>query len=82
MPKALRLAGCCCSLALDNDFLGRILDRGVLSDMKKAGIDASGENGEYHTVVIDGPIFSSTVQLEKGQQVVMDGYGFLDVSIL
>jgi uncharacterized protein (TIGR00290 family) len=67
---------------LDNDFLGRILDRGVLSDMKKAGIDASGENGEYHTVVIDGPIFSSTVQLEKGQQVVMDGYGFLDVSIL
>jgi diphthine-ammonia ligase len=66
---------------LDNDFLGQILNQQVIRDMKKAGIDASGENGEYHTVVIDGPIFSSPIQLEKGRQVIMDGYGFLDVSI-
>lgn len=68
--------------ALDNDFLGKILDHQVISDMKKVGIDASGEKGEYHTVVIDGPIFSSPLQLEKGKQVIMDGYGFLDVSVL
>jgi len=67
--------------ALDNDFLGRNLDHKVISDMKKAGIDASGENGEYHTVVIDGPIFSSPVHIEKGRQVIMDGYSFLDVSV-
>ncbi len=66
---------------LDNDFLGLILDHQVINDMKKAGIDASGEKGEYHTVVIDGPLFSSPVQLEKGRQVIMDGYVFLDVSV-
>lgn len=66
---------------LGNDFLGRIIDHQVISDMKEAGIDASGEEGEYHTVVIDGPIFSSPIYLEKGRQVIMDGYGFLDVSI-
>ena len=67
--------------ALDNDFLGKILDHHVISDMKEVGIDTSGENGEYHTVVIDGPIFSSPLKLEKGQQVIKDGYGFLDVSV-
>ncbi|MBN1831930.1 MAG: diphthine--ammonia ligase [Deltaproteobacteria bacterium] len=66
---------------LDNDFLGRILDRQVINEMKKVGIDASGENGEYHTVVIDGPIFAYPLQLEKGRRVIMDGYGFLDVSV-
>ena len=63
----------------DNDFLGKILEYQVISDMKDVGIDASGENGEYHTVVIDGPIFSFPLQLEKGQRVIKDGYGFLDV---
>jgi len=66
---------------LDNDFLGQTLDHQVINDMKKAGIDASGENGEYHTVVLDGPIFSSPLNLEMGRQVIMDGYGFLDVSV-
>jgi uncharacterized protein (TIGR00290 family) len=67
---------------LDNKFLGEILDHQVISDMKELGIDASGEMGEYHTVVIDGPIFSTPLQLEKGRQVIKDGYGFLDVSVL
>lgn len=66
---------------LDNDFLGKILDHQVIDNMREIGIDASGEKGEYHTVVFDGPIFSSPVTLEKGQQVIKDGYGFLDVSV-
>ena len=66
---------------LDNSYLGQILDHQLINDMKKVGIDASGEKGEYHTVVIDGPIFSSPLHLEKGKQVIMDGYGFLDVSV-
>jgi diphthine-ammonia ligase len=66
---------------LDNDFLGKTLDHQLIDNMKKIGIDASGEKGEYHTVVFDGPIFSSPFQLEKGRQVIMDGYGFLDVSV-
>jgi len=66
---------------LDNDFLGRTLDQQVIVDMEKAGIDVSGEEGEYHTVVTDGPIFSSPIPLEIGQQIIRDGYCFLDVSV-
>ena len=66
---------------LDNSFLGRTLDLQVIADMVEAGIDASGEEGEYHSVVIDGPIFSFPVYLEEKEKVFREGYWFLDVSM-
>lgn len=66
---------------LSDSFLGRVLDERVIADMEEAGIDASGEVGEYHTVVTAGPLFSSPIHLEQKAQVARDGYCFLDVSI-
>ena len=66
---------------LDNSFLGRTLDQQVIDDLEKAGADASGEEGEYHTVVTDGPIFSSALHIEMEEQVSRDGYCFLNVSL-
>lgn len=65
---------------LDFRFLGREIDRETVRDMETAGIDASGELGEYHTVVTAGPIFSSEIGLEvKGRQT-HSGYSFLETS--
>lgn len=33
--------------------------------MERYGIDLCGENGEYHTVVVDGPLFKYPVKLEN-----------------
>lgn len=66
---------------LSRDFLGRVIDRQVVVDMEDAGIDASGEEGEYHTMVIDGPIFSFPIYLDQKEKVVHNGYCFLDVSV-
>ncbi len=65
--------------ALNDSFLGRTLNRHVISDLENAGVDASGEEGEYHTIVTDGPIFSKMVDIESKGQVVQDGYCFLDI---
>jgi len=65
---------------LDKSFLGRTLDLKVIADMVEAGIDASGEEGEYHTVVTDGPIFSFPVKLQEKGRILRDGYWFLEVS--
>ena len=67
--------------ALDNSFLGRILDQQVISAIEKAGCDASGEKGEYHTLVTDGPIYSSAIHIKTRGHVIHDGYCFLDVSL-
>ena len=49
---------------LDSSFLGRTLNGEVINAMENAGIDASGEEGEYHTVVTDGPIFHHAVPIK------------------
>lgn len=67
---------------LNPGFLGRRLDKKIIRELKDAGIDPSGEEGEYHTVVTDGPIFSSPIQLESRGQVTRNGYRFLDVAVM
>ena len=66
---------------LDRDFLGKTLNMEVIKEMESVGIDASGEAGEYHTVVTDGPIFSTPLRLEEKGQIFRQGYWFLDVSV-
>ena len=66
---------------IDSRFLGQILNEQIIKEMEEIGIDASGERGEYHTVVTDGPIFSSPIHLELKEQFVHGGYCFLDISM-
>ncbi len=67
---------------LDTRFLGKTLNMDVIKEIESVGIDASGEEGEYHTVVTDGPIFSTPIRLEEKGQVFRQGYWFLDVSTI
>jgi diphthine-ammonia ligase len=58
---------------LGSSFLGRRLDWQLVEQLEAAGVDACGENGEYHTVVTDGPLFSKPLQLRHvGKKVVAD----------
>ena len=38
-----------------------------------------GENGEFHTLVIDGPMFSSELNVEIGEKVLRGDFAFADV---
>ena len=64
---------------LDKQFLGKTLDADTICEIEKAGIDLYGEEGEYHTVVTDGPIFSAPIDLNMKTQVLRNGYWFLEV---
>ena len=66
---------------LNESFLGRQLDWQTVSDLEKAGVDACGEEGEYHTVVTGGPIFSNDLPGKYGSVDHQEGYCFLDVSL-
>jgi diphthine-ammonia ligase len=68
--------------ALDSTVLGRTLERDLLAELIAAGIDPSGEGGEYHTVVWGGPGFARHLTLHPGERVLRDGCWFLDVSVL
>ncbi len=45
--------------------LGKILELSF-KDNLKPGVDVCGENGEFHTLVCDGPIFSKPLLVEPG----------------
>ena len=62
---------CVDSKSLDKSFAGRVFDKQFLSDLPN-GIDPCGENGEFHSFVYDGPIFSRGIIFEKGQVVLRD----------
>jgi uncharacterized protein (TIGR00290 family) len=44
-------------------FLGRALSPDTCARLTKLGIDVSGEGGEFHTVVTNGPVFSRPVSI-------------------
>ena len=60
------------------DFAGRRFDAALLADLP-AGVDACGEDGEFHTFVHAGPIFASPIEVELGERVERDGFVFRDL---
>jgi uncharacterized protein (TIGR00290 family) len=63
---------------LPAEFAGRKFDLQLLADLPE-GVDACGENGEFHTCVVAGPIFSRRVPVSIGERVARDGYGYCDL---
>ena len=53
------------------EFAGREFDQALLDEMP-ATVDACGENGEFHTFVSRGPIFSESIPVEVGELVMRD----------
>lgn len=64
---------------LNEEFLGKTLTKELVKDIKETGADPCGENGEYHTFVFDGPIFSFPIEFKTYGNILKDKYGYLDV---
>lgn len=63
---------------LDASFAGRRFDERFLAELPP-GVDACGENGEFHTVVVAGPMFRRPIEVQVGSRVERDGFVFADV---
>jgi len=63
-------------------FLGRNIDIELADELEKCGVDASGENGEFHTFVYGGPIFKRDVLFKKGEITQEGSYQFLPITVL
>ena len=61
--------------------LGHELTPAVVDAIAAAGHDASGETGEYHTVVTAGPIFTVPVPLSFGPPERRRGHWAVDVRL-
>ncbi|WP_462409695.1 Dph6-related ATP pyrophosphatase [Neobacillus sp. Marseille-QA0830] len=54
---------------LDPSFAGRVIDHDFLKDLP-LGVDVCGENGEFHTFVFDGPVFTKPIEFQLSDSVI------------
>lgn len=59
---------CANSKYFGEDFVGTIIDKHFIENLPE-GVDACGENGEFHTFCFDGPIFNNPVEFTIGEKV-------------
>ena len=62
----------------DKKWIGRKVDRDFLKYLQENNIDACGENGGYHTLVTNGPLFKKKIEITESNSIRRDGYWFLD----
>jgi uncharacterized protein (TIGR00290 family) len=62
------------------EWLGRMFDRGFVADLCQEGIDPCGERGEFHTFVVDGPLFKERIEIRDWSICLKDGRWCLDIN--
>jgi uncharacterized protein (TIGR00290 family) len=65
---------------LDKKFAGRLYDDRLLDELPPS-VDPCGENGEFHTCVSAGPMFSHSLKVEAGEVVERGGFVFADLQL-
>jgi uncharacterized protein (TIGR00290 family) len=67
---------------MGKEFLGRYVDKSLVEELKKRDICPCGEKGEFHTLVVDGPIFKRPIKIVEAVTVIKEGFWkhwFLDI---
>ena len=65
---------------LSEELLGRILNPEIVKALENTGVDPCGEYGEYHTLVLDGPIFEKRIEVIKSLiERIPLGYAILNI---
>jgi uncharacterized protein (TIGR00290 family) len=60
-------------------FAGRRYDNSFLRDLPPS-VDPCGENGEFHTLVLDGPLFTCPIDARAAGVVARAGHFYCDVA--
>ena len=84
VKKTLDLGYQCLIKCIRNDllpesWLGQPLSHTHIEQMQALGVDACGENGEYHTVVTDGPLFHHPVHTKNRGPVYLNQITAADI---
>jgi diphthine-ammonia ligase len=70
-----------CNKIMGPGYLGKFLNEKLIDELEQAGIDACGENGEFHTVVVNCPLFSESISLPDFDTHIHADYCFINWKI-
>ncbi len=68
---------------LDESWIGRELNDTVIAELRvirqRAGLDLCGEEGEYHTLVTDGPPFTRGIDIRSYSRCVAGSLAYMEI---
>lgn len=65
-----------CNETMGEKYIGQLITPGLVSELEAIGIDACGENGEFHTLVLDCPLFSERINVQVTEKLKHEKYWF------
>lgn len=71
-----------CNQQLGPSFLGRKVDETLIKDLENLEVDVCGENGEYHTLVTDAPLFKNKIEIKVLGHETSSNYNFARLKMI
>ncbi len=70
-----------CNQQLGEDFLGKRLDEELIKKLEELDADVCGENGEYHTLVVNCPLYRNELNVEFLTKRNHNNYWFQEMKL-
>ncbi len=70
-----------CNAQMGERFIGKLLNYEIINELNEMGIDVCGENGEFHTLVLNCPLFSNPIFVKPGNKLMHENYWFCELSL-
>ncbi len=68
-----------CNEVMGNTFIGKIITPELVDELEALGVDACGENGEFHTLVLDCPLFDERLNVSIEDVLHHGNYWFAEL---
>ncbi len=68
-----------CNETMGERFIGRPVTIPLIQELEAMGIDPCGENGEYHTLVLDCPLFNDRINVAIMKKLQHNNYWFAEL---
>ncbi len=70
-----------CNETMGERFLGKIITEELVTELESLGVDACGENGEFHTLVLNCPLFKHKISVEVIARLKHEKYWFTELGL-
>jgi len=70
-----------CKQDMGISFIGEVLTENTLAKLEAKGVDVCGENGEYHTVVVNAPFFKRKIKVRVNNTHTFNNYNFAELEL-
>ncbi len=70
-----------CNEIMGERFIGKQISASLIEELEALGIDACGENGEFHTLVTNCPLFANKLDVQVNAVLSHNNYYFSELAL-